>query len=272
MNTITNVRPPTRIPKSPDEERMRSLSCQAEQWAHFAQRQSSLSEDYLIRKSAESVRHALRSRTTSFGIYTKLCGTGKHREALEMLRGFGLMRGHLVQATPVNGQLHMSVAGMSIGLLDPCHSGWLEPLLAHGAQVQYLRVTGGHSPYQSCGCNVLISRITPAIKTLTQTHARQRDQQLEELVEEDIRLRRDERGRACTNIAHFRRHGEEIDWGHDSPGASDLARSILIRFVGLQAAEPLYERFARDIISKLPTEGGLIEAAFVRSWLTEQAA
>ncbi len=93
----------------------------------------------------------------------------------------------------------------------------------------------------------------------------------QELQSEDIILKRDPDGTALANIDHtiVRHSPTGFNWGYEGSGPADLALNTLLQFVDQNTADNLYQYFKRDVISKIPTQGGIIKAQHIKNWLLE---
>ena len=91
----------------------------------------------------------------------------------------------------------------------------------------------------------------------------------------DITLRR-ESGRALVHgVAHeFRRHSPDgFEWGYGGSGPADLALNILhSATLDLDFANRHYQDYKRDVIERLPLEGGTITLQSVREWVEARYA
>ena len=76
-------------------------------------------------------------------------------------------------------------------------------------------------------------------------------------------------GEPVVNIAHriVRHSPSGFEWGYEGSGPADLALNILAGIIGQQRAEPLYQDFKRDIIARIPMEGGTIKHSQIIEWL-----
>jgi hypothetical protein len=63
-----------------------------------------------------------------------------------------------------------------------------------------------------------------------------------------------------------------FEWGYGGSGPADLALNVLALFVDPPEAYRLHQRFKRDVVAKLPREGGVIRARDVRDWLLDRWA
>lgn len=90
---------------------------------------------------------------------------------------------------------------------------------------------------------------------------------------DDVVLWRSLDGEAHASVPHAARHSPTgIEWGYGGSGPADLARSVLLAFVDPRTAEALYQRFKREVVARVPDEGGVLRAADVRAWVDAQAA
>ncbi len=94
----------------------------------------------------------------------------------------------------------------------------------------------------------------------------------------DIELERDKNGAVITNVIHsVSRHKKgsapNFEWGYVGSGPFELAMNILYHF-GLDEPEADYfsTHFARDVLSYVPREGGIVTEQQVREWLNSKAA
>lgn len=89
----------------------------------------------------------------------------------------------------------------------------------------------------------------------------------------DVRLWR-ERGAACADVPHYRRHSEGFEWGYGGSGPADLARSILAYFYGPAVAEALYQRFKWDVVARIPrgVREYVLPAEQIAGWVDAAAA
>jgi hypothetical protein len=93
----------------------------------------------------------------------------------------------------------------------------------------------------------------------------------------DIHLRRipgaeDQVGGALVDIPQrFVYHSPTgFEWGYGGSGPSDLALNVLGLFLPPSEAWRLHHDYKRDVIARMPHEGGTIEAADVRAWIALQ--
>lgn len=269
MSNNTNVRMGVRIPNPSERaaQRVVRLTQEAERWANFALARSAMSLERIRRKASESFAFALEHNTQAFAVPTKLCGTRDLQEALRVLHNLRPLRGHRLDVSACGDRLAVSFADMLVGFVQDKHAPWLRPLLEHGAAVYLLGVTGHDAPHKYLGLNVAIGFVAQAIEK----YSSQGDGAATAVPEpdEDVRLWRARDGSARTNAFHVVRHSPTgISWGYGGSGPADLARLILLRFVGPGHADRLYQQFKHDVISAIPYEGGTIRAAFVRLWLS----
>lgn len=68
----------------------------------------------------------------------------------------------------------------------------------------------------------------------------------------DVRLWRDEYGRAHASVPHRHRHSSELNWGYGGSGPADLSFSILAHFYGEAFAEQYASDFKWDVIATIP--------------------
>lgn len=94
----------------------------------------------------------------------------------------------------------------------------------------------------------------------------------------NIELERDKDGTPVTNVIHsVSRHKKgtppRLEWGYIGTGPFELAMNILYHF-GLEEPEADYfsTHFARDVLSYVPTEGGVVTEQQIREWLDRKAA
>ena len=85
----------------------------------------------------------------------------------------------------------------------------------------------------------------------------------------DIHLERSPKGYAKANVPHsiVRHSPSGFEWGYGGSGPADLALNILAPMIGQEDAEKLYQQFKWDVISRMPTEGGVIEEGAIGAWL-----
>ncbi len=93
----------------------------------------------------------------------------------------------------------------------------------------------------------------------------------QEFQSEDILLKRDPDGTPLANIDHtiVRHSPTGFNWGYEGSGPADLSLNILLHFVAPDTAEDIYQNFKRDVISKIPPQGGIIKAEHIKNWLLE---
>jgi hypothetical protein len=70
----------------------------------------------------------------------------------------------------------------------------------------------------------------------------------------DVRLWRDDEGRAYASVPHWPYYSERVEWGYEGSGPADLARSILIWFYGLAVAKLFTTDFKRQVIARIPRD------------------
>lgn len=88
----------------------------------------------------------------------------------------------------------------------------------------------------------------------------------------DVRLWRAANGTAHLSVPHVCVHSPTgIDWGRLGAGPKDAALSVLCAFTDVVRAERLAHDFTREVISRIPYEGGIIPAAFIAQWLLAHA-
>lgn len=61
-----------------------------------------------------------------------------------------------------------------------------------------------------------------------------------------------------------------FEWGYGGSGPSDLALNILGLFVPAPEAWRLHHDYKRDVICRIPYEGGTLTAESVRQWIRDQ--
>lgn len=93
----------------------------------------------------------------------------------------------------------------------------------------------------------------------------------------NIELERDKKGTPITNVIHsVSRHKKgsppNFEWGYIGSGPFELAMNILYHF-GLEEPEANYfsTHFARDVLSYVPTEGGVVPEQQIREWLDRKS-
>lgn len=93
----------------------------------------------------------------------------------------------------------------------------------------------------------------------------------------DIELERDKKRTPITNVIHtVSRHKKgtppSFEWGYTGTGPFELAMNILYHF-GLEEPEADYfsTHFARDVLSYVPNEGGVVTEQQIREWLDRKA-
>lgn len=64
----------------------------------------------------------------------------------------------------------------------------------------------------------------------------------------------------------------EFDWGNNSPGAQQLAVTILNEYAGPEAAKERYQEFTEKLIATIPTKGWFIEEDTIIKFLNPNLA
>lgn len=87
-----------------------------------------------------------------------------------------------------------------------------------------------------------------------------------------IIMRRDEHGNPSTNVPHQQiiHSPTGFEWGYGGSGPADLALNILRLYTEKTVAEMLHQKFKWEFISRLPYEGGVIEAETIRQWIAKE--
>jgi len=256
-------------PAQPVGDRELRLANQAARWAAFARSHCRLRSENVNRKALESLQFSIVCGARDLAIPSKLSGTSRYQEALRTVHELHPLRGHRLSVTRVGDQLQVSFADVMLGRVQNKHLGWLIPLLEHGTGIHLLQVTGTDCPDHWLGMNIAFSRVAPAIDRFSMASS-SGDGAPTGTDSGDIVLWRSPGGTARANVMHLVRHSPTgFEWGYHGSGPADLARSVLLRFVGRETADRLYQLFKHDIIASIPREGGLIEAALIRSWLSE---
>ncbi len=246
------------------------ITRQAQRWAAFALKRSSLRPKYVHRKALSSAEFSVRVKANSLAVPSKLCGTRDRQTALRTLSDFDPKRGHQLEVTISGERLVVSFAGITLGMVQPKHVPWFKPLISFGARVHLLKVTGTDSPEKFFGCNVAFTELATAMHRLERTGDDGSPGECS-VDTKDVLLWRDRDGVAQADVPHVIRHSPTgIEWGYGGSGPADLALSVLCRFTSRERAERLHQRFKHNVISTIPKQGGRIEAAFVMSWPSRQ--
>lgn len=58
-----------------------------------------------------------------------------------------------------------------------------------------------------------------------------------------------------------------MNWGYGGSGAADFALNALLMFISLEQAEPIYQAFKWQFVTKIPYEGGTIAGSEIISFL-----
>lgn len=245
---------------------IRLMTQQARQWSAFVLETTGMNTLTVAEKALDAVAFSIESGAKALAIPTKLAGTRDHQEALATLHGLNPIYARRLNVEVNAEGIIVSFTDLVLGRIQDKHARWLRQLIGPGARVYLLAVTGTDSPGKYMGCNVAIGHVAAALDVYRST-VEQNDATT--TADEDVELWRDRNGTACANVVHFPRHSEGIEWGYAGSGPSDLARSVLLRFTGPERADRLYQQFKREVIARIPKEGGRIPAAFVVRWLAD---
>ena len=158
----------------PGDAYARRLAEQAEAWLAFATERSRMRPATLTRKALAALAFSFRHRASDLAVPSKLVGTSKRQRALWALVGERpnvglrlLAETGSASASGAHGAIMVSYGDAPLGRVQTKHAPWLAPLLAFGATVHLVRVTG--EDYRTLGANVCFARVGPAIERLTLT-------------------------------------------------------------------------------------------------------
>ena len=96
---------------------------------------------------------------------------------------------------------------------------------------------------------------------------------------EIIKMHRDEKGYAVTNVPHHKKNGKALhfpdghEWGYGGSGPSEFARSIMYELTkDWKTTEAHYQDMKWEFIAKVPEAGGEIPMADIQNWLNARQA
>lgn len=253
--------------------RAQLITQEAQKWASFVMQRSGMNSEKVAAKALDAVAFSIDAGAKALAIPSKLVGVKEHQTALISVAELHPIYAHRLEVSEVEGQIVVRFGDAALGRIQDKHLAWVRPLMIHGISLYLLAITGTDSEAKLKGVNIAIGHVAGAIARLREVEAsRQKSCDLA-MPDEDIVLWRDVNGYACANIMHVVRHSPTgIEWGFNGAGPADLARSILLRFVGLEEADRLYQLFKQDVVAQVSKAGGRIEATVIRRWLDDHQA
>ena len=259
-------------PLRPDD-RAKGLAAEAAAWAKHAHAAGGLAPDAVTAKALDALALSLTAGLHRLAIPTKLVGVKMRRDAVLALAASGAAPGTPLALSGEGELVAVSWSGRPLGFLQSKHGPWARVLVAHGLSAGVLAVTGLDDPKKTAGVNVALVGVGAALDRFHGVTAPAAgDGASGPPPSDDVRLYRDGRGVARTNIAPLVRHSATgIEWGYRGDGPADLALSVLARFAPAAEAERLYRAFERDAIARVPYTGGVLRAERVRAWLDRHA-
>ncbi len=295
---------------SPAEAHARVLARQAERWITFAGERTRMTPRVVTAKALDSLAFSVQHRAHSLAVPSKLSGTREHQRTLWALvreghRGYEPLSLDIVSTDGVAVRLD----DRPLGQVQPKHVPWVRPLVAFGLRLYLAGVTGSQTQGYTLGVNVVVGHVGEALGRLQEalgTSARHGGDGLSGdgqgsplpvlgITESgepstcpvavpclpletlpgplDTVLYRTAEGRAVATLDHIVRHSPTgIEWGYAGAGPADLALSLLARVAGMDLARRHYHAFLHEVVSSLPYDGGLVQAADVQAWLASQQA
>lgn len=271
------------------------LTDQAARWADHVLATDSLPPEYITRKALDAVAFSLRHGLQDLSIPSKLVGVKAHQHAVEALSLYDelplLARPRLVVSHTLAVYAVRSDRSLQpLGRLQPKHAAWITPLVATGATVHLLRVSGLSRRAQglpvTLGVNIRISGLggalsalaggsgSPPPRTAAEPSVPYRVGGPEKPVAATlaVRLWRDRDGTARMSCPLVVRHSPTgPEWGYGGSGPADCARSVLLALTDPATADAHYQDFKADVIAALPEHGAVIQRTAVLAWLAGRA-
>ena len=274
---------------------------------HVLEHGSKLSPSYVTRKALDAVAFSLRHGLRDLAVPTKLVGVKAHQHAVEALSLYDQLpvrsRPRLAVTVGSGGSLTVSAVRSDgslqrVGRIQPKHVPWLTPLLDaplsgvwEGVAVHLHAVTGldrrARGLPVTLGVNVRVSGLGASLGALCASAPAAPRRQRGAVAEPPalygvgnsqsakpsppvlaVRLWRDAGGVARMTCPHAVRHSPSgPEWGYGGSGPADCARSVLVAFVGEDAAEAHYQSFKAEVVARIPEAGAVISRAAVLAWL-----
>ena len=272
------------------------LTDQAARWADHVLATDSLPPEYVTRKALDAVAFSLRHGLRDLSIPSKLVGVKAHQHAVEaqclydqlpLLARPRLVVSHTLAVYAVRSDRSLQ----PLGRLQSKHAAWITLLVATGATVHLLRVSGLSRRAQglpvTLGVNVRISGLGGALDALAGDSGSPPPRTAAEPSvpyrvsgggEEPVaatlavRLWRDRDRTARMSCPHVVRHSPSgPEWGYGGSGPADCARSVLLALTDPATAEAHYQDFKREVIAALPKHGAILQRTAVLAWLAGRA-
>lgn len=266
MHLVPTTRPRVVLPATAPTY-VERITAQANAWARHASSASRMREATLAAKADQAVTFTMEHAASSLVIPSKLSGVSRCQHALVFMRETGVPLGHpLTMEWTDEGEIAVHYDDAKVGCVQAKHVPWIAPLLDYGLSAHVLAVTGRVEDGHFLGLNVAFCAAAEAINRVYGSGDGAPTSAGAPYV--DILAWRDEQGIGRTNIPHaVKMCPAGIDWGMGCAGAHDFARSILRLFAPPEIADRLTLRFASQVVTQLPFEGGLIRSGFVQAWL-----
>lgn len=294
----------------PAEVHARVLARQAERWIAFASERSRMTPRVVTAKALASLAFSVQHRAHSLAVPSKLSGTREHQRTLWTLvrEGYGAYEPLALDTVSTDG-VAVRLDDCPLGQVQPKHVPWVRPLVAFGLKLYLSGITGSQTQGYTLGVNVVVGHVgealgrlqealgtsvrhggdglsgdgqgspLPVLGVVTSSEPRTCPVAVPCLPLEtlpgplDVVLYRTAEGRAVATLDHIIKHSPTgIEWGYAGSGPADLALSILARVAGMDVAGRHYHAFLHEVVSALPYDGGLVQAADVQVWLAAQLA
>ena len=266
MHLVPTTRPRVVLPATAPTY-VERITAQADAWARHAASASRMRGATLTAKAEQAAAFTMEHSASSLVIPSKLSGVSRCQDALVFMRETGVPLGHPLSMEWADAsEIAVLYNGVRVGCVQAKHVPWIAPLLDCGLAARVLAVTGSIEDGHFLGLNVAFCSAAEAINRVYGSGDGAPTPAGVPYV--DILAWRDERGIGRANIPHaVKMCPAGIDWGMGCAGAHDFARSILRLFAPPEIADRLTLRFASQVVTQLPFEGGLIRSGFVQAWL-----
>lgn len=268
---------PLRSPgeKSRTRRRAATFTAEARAWAEHAAG-AAFGQERAQKKALDAVAFSAEIGARSLAIPSKLQGVAQHQPAVAALAhladqheraGLGFpLAVHVTEDNHIAVSFQDEHGGLHVlGRVQSKHVLWLRPLLAIGAAVKLVAVTG-RQPGRTMGVNIVFAfagRAAEARRFMAGDEPR--------VSPADILLRRHRDGAEAQLGRSGRFLRDTIEWGYNGAGPARLALAVLRQFCPVDDARRLAGDFKREVIAHVPERGAVLEAAFIRTWLASKA-